>query len=213
MSAALIACMLAAVTCGPMAEVAVGATHFERSDPGTWWQPEYRQTMRMQSPSIGLGVFAATRRLVLRAGAEWLGCVSSSAEAIPSDHPRPGDVWRISHWYGRGCVSDLYLTASNKGRWYIEGGLVAGWRQFGMEVPDWHAPREVSPECAPNCPITPIRVDHANRLQLGFVGGAGYRSDLATIALTVRDGRSLGDSWPSIVNGLAWSLWLRVYLP
>lgn len=209
MSGALAACLAAAIACAPSAEISIGGSYFEPSEPGIWWQPDYPRTLRMASPSIGLGAIGATRALVLRAGIEWLGCVSSSAQAIPSDHPLPGDVWPIAHWYGRGCATDIYLTASNKGAWFVEGGVVAGWRSWTMEVPDWRAPREVAPECAPNCPVQPIRVDHRNRIQWGLVGGAGYRQADWSIALTVRDGRSLGDGWPSVANGLVFNLALR----
>ena len=110
----------------PQIEVGLGITHATHQDNMTWWQEEFPHSLRMNSPSLSLGIKMPLATNVLgfervngRFGYEYLGKFRSTALATASDADYGAcryeldKCWPLSHWYGVGAVQGLYATVQH----------------------------------------------------------------------------------------------------
>lgn len=203
----------------PQLELGLGITHATHQDNMTWWQEEFPHKLRMNSPSVSVGLKQVVAENVLgferaygRVGYEYLGRFSSSALATASDEDygacryHTETCWPLSHWYGVGTVQGLYATLQPEIDMqgysiFFEGGMSLYRSSWRVSIPDWRPTREG--------PVQSLTATHATRWEATYILGLGVRSGALSAAYTVRRAEATGDLFPAIYRGTAKNLSLR----
>lgn len=203
----------------PQIEVGIGITHATHQDNMTWWQEEFPHSLRMNSPSLSLGIKMPLATNVLgfervngRIGYEYFGKFRSTAVATASDQDygacryETSKCWPLSNWYGVGTVQGLYATVQpeiDMGKYsiFFEGGLSAYWSTWKVDIPDWRPTREG--------PVQSLTATHKAKWQYTYIMGLGIRKGPLSLVYTLRRAEATGDLFPAIYHDIAHNLSLR----
>ena len=198
-------------------ESGVGLTQFGKAIDGRWYQSPFPHTLEMRSvsSSIGIKYRAPTEKfdnLFIRAGYEYQGKASSSAEATASDENYANcttgkeTCWPMSHWYGTGDVSGVYLTLVpermvNGTGFFAEAGVYLYRPKWEVNIPDWIGSREDEPHL--------VHVAHNPKWQVAPMLGFGVRRGAWAIAYTIKRISADGDDYPAIYDKATHNLSIR----
>ena len=203
----------------PQIEFGLGITHATHQDNMTWWQEEFPHSLRMNSPSLSVGLKGVLResvagfeRINWRAGYEYLGKFRSTALATASDADYGAcrydlnKCWPLSHWAGVGAVQGLYATLQpeiDMGTYsiFFEGGVSAYYSTWKVDIPDWRPTREG--------PVQSLTATHKAKWQITYMLGLGVRKGPVSLAYTIRRAEATGDLFPAIYHDKAHNVSLR----
>ena len=213
-------CCLPALAFGQMVpEVGIGVTQFGRAIDGRWVQAPFPHTTDMRSGSSSVGFRWATGRqigpfdnLYLRAGYEYQGRASSTAEATASDENYAAcaagrePCWPMSHWIGRGDVQGLYVSLLPERMvdgigLHLELGAYLYRPRWEVTIPDWIG----SPDDTPHL----VHVVHTPKWQVSPTLGFGLRRGAWALAYTIRRISADGDDYPAIYDKACHNISLR----
>jgi hypothetical protein len=196
-------------------EVGMGYTKYNLTQDGIWYDSTFPHDVQLTPPEMSFGVRAKiTDAVSVRAGAEYLGQVTSAAIAVGSDASyavcknNHSLCLPVSHWYGFGGVSELYLTVDGEKK--IMGVPVIAEAGVAVNRPTWE-------ENVPDAYQTPsgphnvyLSVSHDPRLQFGYRAGFGVRlSKDTTLMLDWQTTSAKGDQYPAIYSGPAYTIEYR----
>lgn len=193
-------------------EVGIGFAHATARHNGTWYQQAFAYRLRLNKPSILVGMRYDTGHWTAHLDAVWLSTYSSDAWAVTSDanynpgaNTCNGSCLPLAHYMGHGWAGGVKLTGGwhTSGPWQfgVQAGPMAFREAWRLSVPDWYS-ATIKPDGTWSIgPIIPVHTSDQH-WTLGWTVGTSVTHGRWSLNLDwYRDGKSFNGHagiWPPI---------------